>query len=317
MCQDSQVTHVDHVDGSHALLKAHSQVLARELINDVTDLKDTPLPVRVELDINRPHLPRSASHNQVLQVRHGARLKGFARSHAQPVRCATSAGTYHAPRQCPHSWPAPRHVYSPTVDAWRQNRSSTGAQAHDHAVILPRPPRGSGNTLTATARQRGMQDAEKTPDRQGGSQPRACAPGLEVSLCQLSQRCLFQLCLAQQLFEARVLLAQLTQFLGLTTTHRPVTLAPPAQRRLADTQHAAGLGRTHALTSQRLGLLQLHDNALRHVRRELPHGHPFCPATSSRDYSKHPSRNKRCEKPRPLHKQMTSISHHDSNLIAT
>ena len=63
----------------------------------------------------------------------------------------------------------------------------------------------------------------------------------------------------------------------------------------------AGLGRTHALTSQRLGLLQLHDNLLRRVLRELPHGHPFCPATSSRDYSEQPSQDKRSEKPRPLH----------------
>ena len=145
-----------------------------------------------------------------------------------------------------------------------------------------------------------MQDAEKTPDQPGSSQLHACAPGLEVSLRQLSQRCLLQLDLAQQLFEARVLLAQLTQFLGLTTTHRPITLAPPAQRRLADTQHAAGLGRTHALTSQRLGLLQLHDNLLRRVLRKRPHGHPLCPATSSQDYSEQPSHNKRSEKPRPL-----------------
>ena len=64
--QDSQVTHVDHIDGSHAPLNAHSQVLARELINDVTDLQDTPLPVRVDLEINGPHLPRSASPDQVL-----------------------------------------------------------------------------------------------------------------------------------------------------------------------------------------------------------------------------------------------------------
>jgi len=41
-CQDSQVKHFDHVDGSHAPLNAQSQVLARELINDVTDLKNTP-----------------------------------------------------------------------------------------------------------------------------------------------------------------------------------------------------------------------------------------------------------------------------------
>ena len=145
-----------------------------------------------------------------------------------------------------------------------------------------------------------MQDAEKTPGRQGDSQPRTCAPGLEVSLRELTQRRLLQLCLSQQLFEARVLLAQLTQLLGLTTTHRPITLAPPAQRRLADTQHAASLSCAHALTSQRLGLLQLHDNLLRRALRELPHAHPFCPATNSRDYSEQPSHNKRSEKPRPL-----------------
>ena len=40
--------------------------------------------------------------------------------------------------------------------------------------------------------------------------------------------------------------------------------------------HAASLGHTHALTSQRLSLLELHDNLLRRVLRELPHGHPFC-----------------------------------------
>ena len=65
-CQGSQVTHFDHVDGSHAPLNAQSQVLARELINDVTDLKDTPFPVRVELEISGPHLPRNASPDQVL-----------------------------------------------------------------------------------------------------------------------------------------------------------------------------------------------------------------------------------------------------------
>ena len=66
MGQGSQVKHFDHVNGSHAPLNAQSQVLARELINDVTDLKDTPLPIRIELAINSPHLPRSASPDQVL-----------------------------------------------------------------------------------------------------------------------------------------------------------------------------------------------------------------------------------------------------------
>ena len=46
-----------------------------------------------------------------------------------------------------------------------------------------------------------------------------------------------------------------------------------------------GVGRTHALTSRRIGLLDLHDDLLRRVLRELPHGHPSCPATSTRDYS--------------------------------
>ena len=63
---------------------------------------------------------------------------------------------------------------------------------------------------------------------------------------------------------------------------------------------------------QRLGLLQLHDNLLRRVLRELPHGHPFCPATSSRDYSEQPSQNKRSEKPRPLHVLCDSESNNPS-----
>ena len=81
--------------------------------------------------------------------------------------------------------------------------------------------------------------------------------------------------------------------------HRPVTLTPSAQRRLADTQHAAGLSCTHALTSQRLDLLQLHNNLLRRVLRERPHGHPLCPATHGQDYSEQPSRNKRSENSDP------------------
>ena len=85
MGQDSQIKHLDHVDGSHAPLNTESQVLTGELINDVTDLQDTPLPVRVELEINGPHLPRSASPDQALQVWRGAGLGGFARSHAQPL----------------------------------------------------------------------------------------------------------------------------------------------------------------------------------------------------------------------------------------
>ena len=62
----SQVKHFDHVDGSHAPLNTESQVLTGELINDVTDLQDTPLPVRVKLEINGPHLPGGTSLDQAL-----------------------------------------------------------------------------------------------------------------------------------------------------------------------------------------------------------------------------------------------------------
>ena len=61
MGQDSQVKHFDHVGGSHAPLDAESQVLTGELIDNVTDLEHASPPVRVELEINGPHLPRSAS----------------------------------------------------------------------------------------------------------------------------------------------------------------------------------------------------------------------------------------------------------------
>ena len=66
MCQDSQVKHFDHVDGSHTPLDAESQVLTGELIDNVTDLEHVPLPLRIKLEINGPHLPRSASLDQAL-----------------------------------------------------------------------------------------------------------------------------------------------------------------------------------------------------------------------------------------------------------
>ena len=61
MGQGSQVKRFDHVDGSHAPLDAESQVLARELIDEVTGLEHASLPVRVELEINGPHLPGGTS----------------------------------------------------------------------------------------------------------------------------------------------------------------------------------------------------------------------------------------------------------------
>ena len=62
----SQVKHFDHIDGSHAQLNTESQVLTGELINDVTDREHAPLPIRIKLGINGPHLPRSTSPDQAL-----------------------------------------------------------------------------------------------------------------------------------------------------------------------------------------------------------------------------------------------------------
>lgn len=42
-------------------------------------------PFRIKLEINGPHLPRSASPDQVLQARRSAGLGGFARAHSQPL----------------------------------------------------------------------------------------------------------------------------------------------------------------------------------------------------------------------------------------
>ena len=85
MGQDSQVKHFDHVGRSHTPLDAERQVLARELIDEVTDLERAPLPIRVELEINGPHLPRGTSLDQALEARRSARLGSFARAHAQPL----------------------------------------------------------------------------------------------------------------------------------------------------------------------------------------------------------------------------------------
>jgi len=82
-----------------------------------------------------------------------AGLGGFARAHAQPLGAPQAPERITAHDNALALGPRPG-AFSPSVDAWRQNRSSTGAQAHDHAAFSPRPPRGCGNTLTGTARQR-------------------------------------------------------------------------------------------------------------------------------------------------------------------
>ena len=187
MGHDSQVEHVDHVASSHAPLDAESQVLAGELIDDVTDREHTPLPVGIDLDIDCPHLPVSTSRGQGLGTRRGGVL-GL-------------------------------RVDVPAVNAWRRHRSSTCPHPHHHEAFSPRLLCGLGKETDPDSPAMRSPDAERTLGQSGRSQPRVGAPGLEVSLCKLTQRNLVQFCLAQQLFETRVLLAQLTRFLGLTATH--------------------------------------------------------------------------------------------------
>ena len=102
MSYDSCVKYFDHVGGSHALLDAESQVLTGELIDGVTDLERASLPVRIELALNGPRLPRSTCPDQVLQARRGA-CEPYASAHAA-LRRVTSAGTHHGPVTMPSTW---------------------------------------------------------------------------------------------------------------------------------------------------------------------------------------------------------------------
>ncbi len=104
MGQDSQVKHFDHVGGSHAPLDAESQVLTGELIDNVTDLEHAPLPIRIKLEINGPHLPRSASLDRALQARRSAGLVGFARAQAAPRPSPASRQSAQACASRTSSW---------------------------------------------------------------------------------------------------------------------------------------------------------------------------------------------------------------------
>ena len=75
----------------------------------------------------------------------------------------------------------------------------------------------------------------------------------------------------------------------------------------------AGLGRTHALTSQRLGLLQLHDNLLRRVLRDLPHGRPFARPQAAGTTQNNPLTTNGPKKPRPLHEHSSKREDLDPN----
>ena len=104
MGQDSQVKHFDHVGGSHAPLDAESQVLTGELIDNVTDLEHAPLSIRIKLEINGPHLPRSASLDQALQARRSAGFGGFARAQAAPRPSPASRQSAQACASRTSSW---------------------------------------------------------------------------------------------------------------------------------------------------------------------------------------------------------------------
>ncbi len=120
-------------------LNAHSQVLARELINDVTDIQDRrPFQSESNWKSMAHTCPGALALDRCYRCGAARGLEALRASHTQPF------GAPQAPeRITPHDnrqfWPAPRHVCSPTVDAWRQNRSSTGAQAHDHAAFSTPP----------------------------------------------------------------------------------------------------------------------------------------------------------------------------------
>ena len=65
MGKGSQVKHFDHVGRSHAPLDAESQVLARELIDEVTDLEHAPLPIgRVQLSVYPSFCLKGLMHDE-------------------------------------------------------------------------------------------------------------------------------------------------------------------------------------------------------------------------------------------------------------
>ena len=116
MSQDSQVKHFDHIDGSHAPLNAESQVLARELINDVTDLKDTPsLTHRPTTDSPSPKSRATdAIEDPVSNTRHATsrRYSGVKRRRVPIPRTSLSAGTHTRLTKCQRHQPKPINLFT-------------------------------------------------------------------------------------------------------------------------------------------------------------------------------------------------------------
>ena len=69
---------------------------------------------------------------------------------ARPNKTGPAAAEDLSGQQATQSRPAARQ---PSAKG-SAHLGAVGTQAHDHAAFLPRPPRGCGNTLTGTARQR-------------------------------------------------------------------------------------------------------------------------------------------------------------------
>ena len=112
------------------------------LIDYVTDLEHTPLPFRIEPDIDGPPMPRLLSPAGCCW--RGARLGGFARARVA-LQCTTNAGKYRTRRRRARLGCRPKRVYSPSVLIRLQNRSFP---AHRRIVpYLCRPDRRAGSAI--------------------------------------------------------------------------------------------------------------------------------------------------------------------------
>ena len=103
--------------------------------------------------------PLRAEGSRVAISRAGCRPP--AHTAARPNKIGPAAAEDLSGQQATQSRPAPQGAGRLTRQAARQpsakgsaHLGAVGTQAHDHAAFLPRPPRGCGNTLTGTARQR-------------------------------------------------------------------------------------------------------------------------------------------------------------------
>ncbi len=213
---------------------------------------------------------------------------GFARAHAQSFG-APQAPERIRPTTMPSFWPAPRHTFiaPPSMRGGKIAPIHWRTGLH-HAALSPPARRGSGNADRDSSATRHARRRE-TPGRQGGSQRRACAPGLEVSLCQLAALSFQPAWPSNCLKRAFCPRNSRSSWPHSDSSPRNAGATGTTSPRGAGYPHAAGLIPYHAPhLSQSASAFSSHDNLLRRMLRELPHGHSFCPATSSRDYSEQP-----------------------------